>query len=190
MIILLPTRRYRLVLSIGVWLLCAVFVFFAGAMILETLTVVAVIKLLLLVTVLTWVYRHITRIGEIRLTSTELHVLQPGHVVRIPFAYVGHVQQRAQTLVQTSAGLQTRVHRVILDVTLTSGKVKPVVISILSHEDAQWIEKLLQLAQTQDQKAVAAYLTTRADGQGSKGYVWVGISFLIVGSSIGLMFYL
>lgn len=184
MIVLLPTRRYRLLLGIGVWLLCAVFGFFVGAVILETLTVSATIKLVLLVGVLTWIFRQMTRTGEIRISSAELRVLQPWYSVRIPLAQVEQVQQRAQTLVQTQAGLQTRVHRVILDVRLRTGSVKPVVTSVLSAADAQWIEHLLTLAQTHDQRAVAAYLATRTTGRGSLGYLWAAISLLVVSTSV------
>lgn len=188
MISILPTRQYRLWLSIGVWLLCAVFAFFVGALTLEVFSVLAVGKLVILVAALTWVYRQLTRIGEIHITATELSVLQPWYSVRIPFAQVEHVQQRAQTLVRMQAGVQTRVHRVILDVRLSTGAVKPVVVSVLSAEDAQWIEQLLHIASTQNQSALSAHLAVRASAPRSHwSYILFALSFLVVSALVGVV---
>lgn len=187
MVHLVPTRRYRLLLSIGVWLLCAVFGFFVGAMILETWSVLAAGKLLLLVVVLTWVYRQLTRIGEIRVTDADLRVLQPWYAVRIPLAQVERVQQRAQTRVMMQAGLQTRVHRVVLDVHLVGGATKPVVISILTPDDAQWVQQLLQIASTKAHAALQAHLATRMLRDAGRGYLGAAFSFLVISTIVALL---
>lgn len=188
MVAIFPTRRYRFLLKAGVWVLCAVVAFLLGGSWLYELVsgsgdaidkMERVFGYGAIIAFLTWVYRQVTRMGELYITKHELQVLQPGYRVRVPLDQIESVIVRNETRVPTTHGIQLRVPRTVLVITLKNGKTESFVISIFAPEDGVWIRKWLEGAAHDPQQA-RRELSLRSSANRSGGWMGVALSFVVL----------